>query len=240
MNLIQSLLKPEAYPHSVTEIELVETHISWVLLTGEYAYKIKKPIQFDFLDFSTLEKRHFYCQEELRLNRRLAPDLYLQVVPITGTVEQAQISGDGEIIEYAVQMRQFSTHQLLSEIANQGRLDAATIDQLANIIADFHHHAEVDKSKSHYGSVAEIQHWFSGNFVHIRPLLEDNKFLQQIVRLESWGEQELSKNSALMQQRKQQGFIRECHGDLHLGNIALIDNKVTPFDGIEFNRPCAG
>lgn len=235
MSLIQALLNPAAYPHSVGKIELIETHISWVLLTGQYAYKIKKNIQFDFLDFSTLEKRHFYCEEELRLNRRLAPELYLQVVPITGTQEQPQINGDGEVIEYAVQMKQFASNQLLSDIADQGRLNATIIDQLADLTANFHRHARADISSSRYGTVAEIHHWFLGNFAHIRPLLKDERFLQQLLRLEQWGEQELLKNSPLMEQRKRQGFIRECHGDLHMGNIALIDNQVTPFDGIEFN-----
>lgn len=235
MSLIQALLNPAAYPHPVGKIELIETHISWVLLTGQYAYKIKKNIQFDFLDFSTLEKRHFYCEEELRLNRRLAPALYLQVVPITGTPEQPQINGNGETIEYAVQMKQFASNQLLSDFADQGRLDAAIIDQFADLTANFHRNAKADVSNSRYGTTAEVHHWFSGNFAHIRPLLKDERFLQQLDRLERWGNQELLKNTPLMEQRKQQGFIRECHGDLHLGNIALIDNQVTPFDGIEFN-----
>lgn len=235
MSLIKLLLNPAAYPHPVTKIELVETHISWVLLTGAYAYKIKKPVQFDFLDFSTLEKRRFYCAEELRLNSRLAPDLYLQVVPITGTAEQVKINGDAEVIEYAVQMQQFASGQLLSEIAHHGGLDGLIIDRLADLVADFHHTAKTDTTTSHYGSATEIQRWFSGNFVHIRPLLEQAEFLQQIEKLAQWGERQLSKNSTLMQQRKENGFIRECHGDLHLGNIALIDQRVTPFDGIEFN-----
>jgi len=236
VSLIQALLNPAAYPHPVAKIELIETHISWVLLTGQYAYKIKKNIQFDFLDFSTLEKRHFYCKEELRLNRRLAPDLYLQVVPITGTPEQPQINGSGEVMEYAVQMKQFAGNLLLSDLADQGSLDAAIIDQLADLTADFHLHAKADISSSRYGTAEEIQHWFLGNFAHIRPLLKDEKVLQQLLRLEQWGGQELLKNTPLIVQRKQQGFIRECHGDLHLGNIALIDNQVTPFDGIEFNQ----
>ena len=235
MTFIQSLLKPDAYPHPVSAIELLETHISWVILTGQYAYKIKKAVRFDFLDFSTLEKRHFCCDEELRLNHRFAPNLYLQVVPITETVKNAQINGDGEIIEYALQMRQFSASQLLSDMAKQGRLEAEMIDQLADLIANFHHYADVDRSDSCYGSQAEIRHWFLGNFANIRPLVTDDEFLQQLTRLEMWGEKELLKHKSLIQQRKQQGFIRECHGDLHLGNIALLDNRVTPFDGIEFN-----
>jgi aminoglycoside phosphotransferase family enzyme/predicted kinase len=226
--LVQSLLKDTVYPHSVSEIELIETHISWIFLTGNFAYKIKKPVQFDFLDFSTLEKRHFYCEEELRLNRRFAPNLYLQVVPITGTVEHPQIDGSSETIEYAVKMQQFPAGQLLSEMANCGDLNTEIIDQLADLTADFHHRATSDISRSHYGTAAEIHHWFSGNFAPIRPFFD-------VAQLEVWGEKELLKNTLLIEQRKQHGFIRECHGDLHLGNIVWFENRVTPFDGIEFN-----
>jgi hypothetical protein len=235
VSLIQALLNPAAYPHTVTHIELIETHISWVLLTGQYAYKIKKNVQFDFLDFSTLEKRHFYCQEELRFNSRFAADLYLQVVPITGSAQHPQMNGSGEAIEYAVQMQQFDGSQLLSHIADRGELTPAIIDQLAALTADFHKNAKADKSDSHFGTPQETHHWFQGNFAHIFPLINNEKFLQQILQLEHWGEQALLKNKRLMELRKQQGFIRECHGDLHLGNITLIDGKVTPFDGIEFN-----
>lgn len=235
MSLIQSLLNPAAYQHTVDHIELIETHISWVLLTGQYAYKIKKNVQFDFLDFSTLEKRHFYCEEELRFNRRFAPDLYLNVVPITGTPENPQVNGSGSILEYAVQMRQFDNHQLLSHVAARGELTTAMIDELATLTAEFHSSASSDTSDSHYGTPQEIHHWFQGNFAHIKPLIQDPDFLKQIDQLEQWGERQRASNISLMQQRKRDGFIRECHGDLHLGNIALINHKVTPFDGIEFN-----
>jgi hypothetical protein len=235
MRLIQALLHPAAYPHPVTHIELIETHISWVLLTGQYAYKIKKNVQFDFLDFSTLDKRRFYCQEELRFNSRFAPDLYLQVVPITGSTQHPQINGSGEAIEYAVKMKQFDGSQLLSHIADRGELSSTIIDQLAELTAEFHRHAASDTSNSHFGTPQEIHHWFQGNFTHIRPLIHNEKLLQQILQLQQWGEQALLKNKRLMEQRKQQGFVRECHGDLHLGNITRIDGRVTPFDGIEFN-----
>lgn len=235
MSFIQALLNPAAYPHPVNHIELIETHISWVLLTGHYAYKIKKNIQFDFLDFSTLEKRHYYCEEELRFNGRFAPDLYLKVVPITGSLLEPHIGGNGDIIEYAVQMKQFDGNQLLSHLAERGELTAAIIDQLADLTAKFHSSARADTSSSHFGTAQEIHHWVQGNFAHIKPLIGQTGLMQQILELEQWGEQALLKNAAQMQQRKQAGFIRECHGDLHLGNITLIDNKVTPFDGIEFN-----
>lgn len=235
MTLITALQNPVAYNHAVPTIEVIETHISWVLLTGDYAYKIKKPIQFDFLDFSTLEKRQFYCLEELRLNQRLAPDLYLQVVPITGDETSTQINGNGQVIDYAVQMRQFPEHQLLSVLASQHALSSDIIDQLADLIAVFHTQAAIADAASDYGSIALIEHWSLENFNHIRPLLNNAHQLAQLNQLQHWCEAELATKTSVLQQRKTKGFIRECHGDLHLGNIALFNGKVTPFDGIEFN-----
>jgi len=235
LSLIQALLDPAAYPHPVANIELIETHISWVLLTGRYAYKIKKNIQFDFLDFSTLEKRNFYCKEELRFNSRFAPGLYLDVVPITGSPQAPKVNGNGEIIEYAVRMKQFDGSQLLSHIADKGSLSSGMIDELAELTANFHHSARTDTDNDRFGTPQEIHHWFQGNFTNIRPLIHHEKFLNQISELALWGDQTLLKHARLMELRKEQGFIRECHGDLHLGNITLINHKVTPFDGIEFN-----
>ena len=215
--------------------KIIETHISWVLLTGLYAYKIKKPVNFGFLDFSTLEKRHFCCIEELRLNRRLAADLYLEVVPITGTPEHPQIGGTATTIEYAVKMIQFPSGQLLSDHAGGGQLSADEINQLADIVADFHETIDQTDENSPYGDSANINHWFIENFDHIRPLLIDDAQKQQLQRIQQWGDSEWRKQTGIMQLRKHQGHVRECHGDLHLGNMTLINGKVTLFDCIEFN-----
>lgn len=214
---------------------LIETHISWLLLTGQYVYKIKKPVNFGFLDFSTLEKRRFCCNEELRLNKRLAAELYLEVVPITGTENQPQLGGAGVAIEYAVKMVQFPAGQLLGEYARTGQLGTDHIDQLVDIVADFHQTIAQTDSKSPYGDSANINHWFAENFDHIKPLLVDNAEKQQLQRIRQWGDTEWHKLTGLMQLRKQQGYVRECHGDLHLGNMTLINGKVTLFDCIEFN-----
>ncbi|MGZ5054133.1 MAG: bifunctional aminoglycoside phosphotransferase/ATP-binding protein [Methylobacter sp.] len=215
--------------------KVIETHISWVLLTGQYAYKIKKPVNFGFLDFSTLEKRHSCCIEELRLNKRLAADLYLEVVPITGTPEHPEIGGATPAIEYAVKMRQFPSGQLLSEHARNGELDTDQIDQLADLVADFHETIEQTDENSPYGDSANINHWFIENFDHIRPLLVDDTQKQQLQRLQQWGDSEWRRLAEMMQLRKHQGYVRECHGDLHLSNMTLINGKVTLFDCIEFN-----
>ncbi|MDO9049578.1 MAG: AAA family ATPase [Methylobacter sp.] len=214
---------------------IIETHISWVLLIGQYVYKIKKPVNFGFLDFSTLEKRRFCCTEELRLNRRLAADLYLEVVLITGTPHHPQMAGTGAAIEYAVKMIRFPSGQLLSEHAGRGQLGTDAIDQLADIVADFHETIEQTDENSPYGDSANINHWFIENFDHIRPLLIDDVQKQQLQRIQQWGDSEWRKQAGIMQLRRHQGYVRECHGDLHLGNMTLINGKVTLFDCIEFN-----
>ncbi|MEQ1638858.1 MAG: AAA family ATPase [Methylococcales bacterium] len=235
VRLINALCDPSVYAHEVIEVSLIETHISWVLLTGKYAYKIKKPVNFGFLDFSTLQKRHFYCQEELRLNRRLAANLYLEVVPITGQPDHPIIGGAGEIIEYAVKMHEFPEGFTLNERASAGQLRIDEMDQIVGIVADFHETIERADKTSSYGGCAEIKHWFVNNFEQIRPLLADDYDKQQLQAIQTWGNDEWHKQSGLMQQRKQQGYVRECHGDLHLGNMTLISGQVVLFDCIEFN-----
>ena len=233
--LIQALFEARAYPHEIAAFSVDETHISWLLLTGRYAYKIKNPFNFGFLDFSTLERRRFFCNEELRLNRRLAPDLYLAVVPITGTPGRPSVGGAGEAIEYAVKMLQFPAGYTLSERAECGLLGADDIDQITAIIADFHESVAQADAASPYGTGDCIKRWFVENFDHIRPLLADDRHKQQLQAIQDWGEHEWHNKTDLMELRKEQGYVRECHGDLHLSNMTLIDGKVTLFDCIEFN-----
>lgn len=233
--LIVALCQARAYPHEVASVRLIETHISWVLLTGQYAYKIKKPVNFGFLDFSTLGQRQLYCQEEIRLNRRLAKDWYLEVIPITGTFDRPKIGGPGEAIEYAVKMEQFPSALTLKDKANNGELGVNEIDQITNIVAEFHAVVEQAGEQSPYGNSQDIKRWTDENFLHIKPFLDDKRQLIQLEAIEDWCQNQWVELSALMRQRKQQGFIRECHGDLHLGNMTLIDGKVIIFDCIEFN-----
>lgn len=233
--LIQALSKAETYPHPVTTVRLLETHISWVFLTGAYAYKIKKPVNFGFLDFSTLALRQSCCHEEIRLNQRLAKDLYLDVIAITGTPEQPVLGGTGEAFEYAVKMREFPAGFTLSERAGCGQLSLSEIDQMTDIIASFHQTISRTDAASAYGEGACIRHWFNENFTAIAPLLADPRQHQQLQDLQRWGQQQGEQLATLMQARKNQGFVRECHGDLHLSNMTLINGQVTLFDCIEFN-----
>jgi aminoglycoside phosphotransferase family enzyme/predicted kinase len=235
LKLILGLMSPTAYPHSVAGVRLIETHISWVLLTGEYAYKIKKPVDFGFLNFSTLEQRLHYCHEEVRLNRRLAADWYLEVVPITGSYEQPCIDGNGVAIEYAVKMRQFPTVMTLKDRVKAGNFGPSEIDRISDLLADFHAHVARASDDSPYGDSADIRHWFEENYDHLRPRLQDSDRIVQLQAIEDWGQAEWQSKAALMAQRKRSGFVRECHGDMHLGNMTQVDGEILLFDCIEFN-----
>ena len=233
--LVKALEEQKPFPHPVDDVQRIETHISSVLLAGDYAYKIKKPLDFGFLNFLRLEDRKHYCEEEIRLNRRLAPQIYLEAIPITGSIEQPRLDGEGEVIEYAVKMRRFDQNQLLDKVLEAGHLDTHIIDAIADIVADFHTRAAVAGADTELGSAESVYAPVAQNFEQIRPLLNGDSQLDQLDRLEAWSETEYLKLKALLEQRKADGFIRECHGDMHLGNITLVDGKVVIFDGIEFN-----
>lgn len=233
--LIQALLDPRCYPHPTAGVRLIETHISWLLLTGEYVYKLKKPVDLGFVDFSTLELRRHFCAEEVRLNRRFAPDIYLDVVPITGTEAHPTIGGDGDAIEYAVRMREFAQHDLLDCRLREGRIDAIQIDRLADTLADAHERAAAAPDESPYGAAASVLTDATANFDAIDSRIGDSTIRERIGALKQWMLAEHGRLSATFSHRKSEGRIRECHGDLHLGNIALIDERITLFDCIEFN-----
>ncbi|WP_353230411.1 AAA family ATPase [Pseudomonas qingdaonensis] len=235
--LIAALQNPALFAHPVKEFQVIETHISWVLLTGEYAYKIKKPMNFGFLDFTELSGRAHFCAEELRLNQRLTDDLYLEVLPITGSVEAPQLGGDGAPIEYALKMRQFPQNQMLSTLQANGELTAAHIDQMARQIAQFHLAAPKVAVEHPLGTPGSVMAPVEQNFEQIRPFLSDKADLVQLDALQAWARSSFDRLHGLFETRKAEGFIRECHGDIHLGNATLIDGKVVIFDCIEFNEP---
>jgi aminoglycoside phosphotransferase family enzyme/predicted kinase len=213
----------------------IETHISYVLLGGALAYKIKKAVNLEFLDFSTLDARRFFCGEELRLNRRLAPSLYLDVVPVTGTPDAPVLGGDGEPIEYAVKMRQFDQEGLLTRVLERGELTPERIDEIAAAIAAFHADAARAAPDAPYGQPAGVLDPARQNFVQMLESVRDKDDRAHLERLRAWTETEAARLAAEFARRNRDGFVRECHGDLHLGNIALVDDRVTLFDCIEFN-----
>lgn len=237
-NLIDNLQDPALYDHPVESFQVLETHISQVILTGDYAYKIKKPMDFGFLDFSTLEKRRHFCEEEVRLNQRLAAPLYLDVIPITGTPEEPIINGPGEPFEYAVRMRQFSQDHLFDGLQEQGRLTAERLSELARQVARFHDSLPPVPDDKPLGTPEAIYAAMQENFDQIRPLLDGDQQLEhQLEALEAWTRSTFERQHDLITQRRAEGLVRECHGDLHLANITLYEDRVTVFDCIEFNEP---
>jgi aminoglycoside phosphotransferase family enzyme/predicted kinase len=234
--LIQALLDTNRYPHAVKSVELIETHISWLLLAGEFAYKIKKPITLPFLDYCTLAKRRRCCAQELRLNRRYAADIYLNIVPITGTAADPSFGGDGIPIEYVVKMRRFDEAGRLDHLCARGELTTAQVSALAQTAAAFHHDAAIAKQDTHFGLPEAVIAPVLANFAELQAQLTDTVCLAMLEPLLMWTQAEIKALTPLFYTRKAAGKIRECHGDLHLGNIVIIDGKVRLFDCIEFNE----
>ena len=234
--LLQALQKPSIFDHPVEEFQVIQTHISWVLLTGPFAYKIKKPVNLGFVDFSTPERRRHFCAEELRLNRRLAPAVYLDVVTITGTVEAPKVGGVGQAIEFAVKMKQFPQQNLLTHLLQQGKINSSNIDGLAKQIADFHAVIQIASPEIPFGSPDALAQPVLANFQYLPTEASTVLGEGRLTRLRHWTEREHDRRSEFFVKRKSEGCIRECHGDLHLGNMALIDDQVVVFDCIEFNE----
>ena len=229
--LVNALCASERFPRHA---KIEETHISWVLLAGNDAYKIKKSLDLGFLDFSTLEKRRFYCEEELRLNRRLAPELYLDVIAIGGSPEQPVLNGE-PAIEYAVRMRRFPRAARMDLLLADGEITAAHIDSLAAGIARFHAALPPAAADAPFGAPETVQRAVLENFAQLGSLLDTPADRALLEEVRAASAREFSVCEPLLRQRKAAGCVRECHGDLHLGNIVLLDDVPVPFDGIEFS-----
>ncbi|WP_421659380.1 AAA family ATPase [Leptothermofonsia sp. ETS-13] len=236
--LIQQMTQPGFYPHPVNEpIQLIQTHVSYVLLTGEFAYKVKKPVNFGFLDFSTLEKRKHFCEEELRLNQRGAAELYLEVLPITQEGDRFHFGGMGEAVEYAVKMRQFPAGTLFSDLFDQGKLTGELLERLAQVLAQFHASAVTNDYIRSFGQVSKIRLAIDENYEQTEKYIGGPQTQQQFDETRAYTDRLFAEQVDLFNQRIENNWIRECHGDVHLRNIALWNDKILLFDCIEFNEP---
>lgn len=219
-----------------TPVRRFDTHISVILVAGADAYKFKKVVHFDFVDFSTLAARCFYCNEEVRLNRRLAPDLYLGVIALTGDPAAPLIDGPGAPLEYAVHMCAFAQQALWSARIGQGLLDAGEIDQLACALALFHRSAAVAPATSGWGTPAALRSIADDNLDLLGRLAATSAEQEAIAALKAWQLDCQRRLADRFERRRRHGFVRECHGDLHSGNILTVDGRVEVFDCIEFNE----
>jgi len=227
-NISDALLDPNVYEEAVKDVRLVQTHISWIFLTGKHVYKVKKPVDFGFLDFTTLEKRKFFCEKELELNKRLAPDMYLEVVPINQSGGKINIKGAGETIEYAVKMKELPQETMMLKMLEKWTVNNRRVERIAKIISDFH-------SKAKIIDHSYVKYVWDENFNQVRPFIGKTIDKNQFDFIEKTIQQFLINKKILFDKRIKEGKIRDCHGDLHSGNIFIAD-KIYIFDAIEFNE----
>ncbi len=226
---IKLLMRPEAYMHPVSSIELVETHLSWVLLTGHDAYKIKKPVHLDFVDFSTLDKRKHFCEEELRCNRAFAPELYLGVVPIVEAEDgQIRMGGEGQTIEWAVHMLQFPQDDQANRLLEGNRLTCDEMRGFGSALAEQHGRLPCARNVDQTGPL-------KSNFDTLNSLQNTKEYRPILSRLEAKTLKDVEITEALMTERSERGYVRECHGDLHLSNLVRTPKGIRAFDCLEFD-----
>ncbi len=234
--LIEAMLKPEFYPHKPPTVELFETHISYIFLAGNYVFKMKKAVDFGFLDFSTLEKRLYYCQQELKLNKRLAPEVYLAVLPISRDEGGHFLLGEGrESIEYVVKMKRLPEERMLKRLLAEGKADLALMEAIARKIADFHSQAETRPEIAEMGRREIIRHNHEENFLQTIPFLDITITRLKYDFIKAYAYQFLENHQSLFASRILKHKIRDCHGDLHLDHICILE-EVVIFDCLEFNE----
>jgi uncharacterized protein len=231
--IVDSLLTPEAYPENPSEIGLIQTHISFVFITNNFAYKVKKAVNFGFLDFSTLDKRRFFCEKELELNRRLCPEVYLEVVPINKS-NIIKIKGSGETIEYALKMKRLPQEKIMTVLLKENKVDKKTIDELTKIIVQFHSKAQTGNEINEFGSIKIIKTNWDENFAQTSKYINQTISQVEFQFIQAKINEFMDKSTLLFKGRIKNNKIRDCHGDMHSGNIFITD-PICIFDAIEFN-----
>lgn len=232
--VVEALMKPEAYDEETGRIELTQTHISFVFLTTNFVYKVKKAVDLEFLDFTTLEKRRFFCEKELELNRRLCRDMYLEVVPINRS-NVFKVKGKGRTVEYAVKMKRMPQEKIMTNLLEENKVDSKLIDEIAKIIAEFHSKAETNRRISEFGSLAILETNWNENFDQTREFVGKTISMKDFKLIRERIDDFMRRNVLFLEKRMAEGRVRDCHGDIHSGNIFVAD-RIYIFDAIEFNE----
>jgi len=236
---LRALQEPARFPHPVEGVELIETHISWVLLAGDYAYKFKKPVNLGFVDFSALHLRRYYCREELRRNHPLAGDLYEAVITLRGTPDDPVFGPDEdgvEAFEYGVRMRRFDESERLDHALADGRLEASELEDFTERLARYHAGTAVADNETTWGTPEAVAAPARDNLTTLRRTVDPaDPGYPHLKAVTAWTEQAHHRLSPVFARRRAEGAVRECHGDLHLGNMARVEGRVIAFDCIEFN-----
>jgi len=235
--LIAAMNQPDFYPEIPERVELIQTHISFIFIAGDFVYKVKKAVDFGFLDFTTLEKRQFYCREELRLNRRLAPEIYLDVVEIVERSDgKLALGKTGHVVDYAVVMKKIPEGRMLKKLLASGDVSIAVMERIAGKVADFHSRAETGGTIDEVGGLETIRRNHEENFDQTRDYIGLTIPEYQYTFIRSWVLKFLQTRKELFRKRVENHRIRDCHGDLHLEHICLLDPEIVIFDCIEFNE----
>jgi len=232
--VVEALMKPEAYDEEQSQAELIQTHISFIFLTREFVYKVKKAVNLGFLDFTTLEKRRFFCEKELVLNRRLCEGMYLEVVPINSS-SVIKIKGEGKIVEYAVKMKRMPQEKMMNKLLEEGKVHNRLISRIAKIIAEFHSEAETNRGISEFGSLAMIGVNWKENFEQTCKFIGKAISMRNFELIRKRIGDFMKRNASSFENRAKKGRVRDCHGDIHSGNIFVAD-RIYIFDAIEFNE----
>jgi aminoglycoside phosphotransferase family enzyme len=234
MDLVEALLDPAAYPEPTSAVSLIQTHISWVFLTDRFAYKVKKPVYLGFLDFSTLRRRHYYLKQELTLNRRLCPEIYLAVLPVCARGAGVKVGARGRPLEYILRMVRMPQERMMDEVADREGLSREIMDRIIEKLVPFYRHAATGRKINKFGSRRVIAFNHEENFNRIEKCVGRllSRELFEEIRAFSW--EFLARHEKPFHRRIREGRIRDCHGDLHMKNICLADS-VWIFDCIEFN-----
>ncbi len=234
-SLTRDLLNPGALPDSTTTVDLVQTHISLVFIADDYVYKVKKPVNFGFLDFTSLEKREYYCHQEVRLNQRLAEEVYIGVLPITFDGSMHRVGGsEGETVEFAVKMKRIPEDRLMRALFHRGALREGHLKEIARVLANFHQNAEYTSEIEHFGRPEVFKVNTDENFEQTRKYIGKTVTREAFDHLFSWTDQFYKKRGPLFEDRIAAKKVRNCHGDLHMEHICLTD-KLAIIDCIEFN-----
>jgi len=232
--IVRALLESQAYPHKPQKIELVQTQMSFIFLTGEYVYKIKKSVNLGYLDYTTLEKRYFFCHQELELNRRLCPGAYLAVVPIVEEKGELRIEGRGKAIEYAVKMKQLPQDRMMDVLLPRGQVTQEMIAKVAEKLVSFHQKAETNQKIAAFGKLDVIRQNTDENFAQTEKYIGISITAEEYQHIKNYTDNFIDSNTSLFDKRVREGKIRDCHGDLHAAHVCFTDD-ICIYDCIEFN-----
>ncbi len=233
---VQKLLQPEIYPHPAEKVELIQTHISFVTIAGDSVYKWKKPVDFGFLDFSTLEKRKHFCHRELELNQRLCPELYLEVVTITRNGDQFELNGQGEVVEYGIKMNRMDESGMMSKRIAAGTLTTAELDRLVDVLVPFYENAAQDDAIDEFGKAENFQVNVVENFEQTEGFIGKGGLTRELFDFVKGYSMDFLARTEVFQKRIEEKKIRDCHGDLYSANICFDGDMTYVFDCIEFNE----